>query len=354
MDSTFTGDGSHAIEKELDSYFNRYISASKDISMSYERLWVNLHKLIKSGGKRLRPKITLLAYEIFGGKHPDSVVSIAAAHELLHFSLLIHDDIIDRDYMRYGVPNIAGRYQAFYQKHVTNDTDLVHYSHGAALLAGDLMLAGAHELIAQSPVSAEKKQIAQNLLAQSIFDVAGGELLDTEASFIPYTKGDAEKIALYKTSHYSFVIPLLTGAKLAVITAEQEAHLKDYAEALGIAYQLVDDLLGVFGNEETTGKSVLGDIREGKQTFLIEKAMERMPTEDKILFNLAFGNPFATSELIHQAKELLVSSGGKEITEKEIKKYKAKALLAASELRLPKAAEDKLVHLVKITTDRDY
>lgn len=353
MSSIFSGVGAEAVENELEQYFKDALTRSHAISASYERLWLSLYELMKSGGKRFRPKITLLAYDLFGGKEPEKITLIAAAQELLHFSLLIHDDIIDRDYVRHSVPNIAGRYMVFYQKHLTTEQELVHFSHSAALLGGDLMLAGAYQLIAKSAVSDSQKSIAQDLLSQGLFDVAGGELLDTETSFLPYTPGDALNIALYKTSGYSFITPLLTGAKLAHITPSQEDHLRAYAEAIGVAYQLVDDLLGVFGDEDVTGKSVLGDIREGKQTFLIEKAMEGMSTEDKILFNQAFANPHATREAIHQVKELIVTSGGKQKTEDAIASYRTKALDSAAKLGLDEASEEKLIQLARIVIERN-
>jgi geranylgeranyl diphosphate synthase type II len=352
MTTVFSPRVNRAIETEIDTYFKNSINASREISASYQRLWENLYALIKSGGKRFRPNMTMLAYDIFGGKEPHVATPIAAAQEALHLSLLIHDDIIDREHMRYGVPNMSGRYRAFYRKHIPKEYELDHFSLSAAILGGDLMLAAAHELISKSAATPGQKQIAHDLLAKSIFDVAGGELMDTEAGFLPYTPGDALKIALYKTARYSFVIPLLTGAKLAHATKEQQTYLQEYAESLGIAYQLVDDLLGVFGDEKATGKSVLGDIREGKQTLLVERAMEGMNTDDKILFNLAFGNPNATSESISQVKELLASSGGKQKTEDTIALYKNKALKAAAQLGLDSVLKAKLVTLAEITTER--
>jgi len=352
MSSIFSSKSANAIEKEIEQYFEHALVQSREIGSSYERLWTSLYELMKSGGKRFRPNITMLAYEIFGGVKPEAMIPIAAAQELLHFSLLIHDDIIDRDYVRHGVPNIAGRYTSFYQKHLSNEADLIHFSDSAAMLGGDLMLGGAHELISKSQAAPTQKQMAHALLARGLFDVTGGELLDTELSFLPSMPGDALKIALYKTARYSFVTPLLTGAKLAHIKQEQETHLQDYAEAIGIAYQLVDDLLGVFGDEDITGKSVLGDIREGKQTFLIEKSMEGMSTEDKILFNQAFASHHATREAIHQVKELLIASGGKRKTEETIANYQNRALAAASKLNLDEVSEDKLIQLASIVLDR--
>lgn len=354
MNSIFSSGISSAIEKELDDYFRSSIAASLEIGGSYERLWNSLYTLIKSGGKRFRPNITMLSYEIFGGTQPADIISIAAAQELLHFSLLIHDDIIDRDYVRYGVPNIAGRYDAFYQKHLVKDTEVLHFSHGAAILGGDLMLAAAHELIIKSPVSLEQKYVAHTLLTKSIFTVAGGELLDMEASFMPYAKGNALKIALYKTAYYSFVIPLLTGAKLASISPKQEQLLTTYAQSLGVAYQLVDDLLGIFGNEKETGKSVLGDIREGKRTFLVEQAIDTLNMEERAIFNLAFGNPTATPESVHQTKELLIKSKGRQKTEDAVAAYKNTALTAVSQLNLEPHHADKLIALADLVTKRKF
>lgn len=353
MSAIFSDESTVAIEHELEQYFLVALDSSKKVSPSYERLWNSLYELMKSGGKRFRPKITLLAYELFGGTKTENITPIAAAQELLHFSLLIHDDIIDRDYIRHSVPNIAGRYMVFYQKHLTTEQELVHFSHSAALLGGDLMLAGAYQLVAKSNLPDEQKQIAHDQLSKGLFDVAGGELLDTETSFLPYTPGDALNIALYKTAGYSFVTPLLTGAKLAHIMPGQEEYLTEYAEAIGIAYQLVDDLLGVFGDEDVTGKSVLGDIREGKQTFLIEKSMEGMSTEDKILFNQAFANPHATREAVHQVKELLVTTGGKQRTEDAIAFYRKKAHDAVAKLQLDAQSEEKLIELARTVIERD-
>src|SRR5690606_5119422 len=153
-------------------------------------------------------------------------------------------------------------------------------------------------------------------------------------------------------ARYSFVTPLLTGAMLAGAADGQKAALKDYAEALGIAYQLVDDLLSVFGEEKQTGKSTLGDIREGKRTFMVEEAMNVMATNDKILFNQAFGNQQATTESIIQAKNLLVKCGAKEKTEQEIAKYKAAAQAALGKLDSGIDQKQTFEKLIGIVTER--
>ena len=336
----------------IDGFFEDSITRSARIDPSYKQLWQSLHTLIRSGGKRLRPTMTIMAYKAFGGQEVDKIIPIAAAQELLHFSLLIHDDIIDRDYVRYGVPNIAGQYKVAYSKFVTTPSDQTHYAHSAALLGGDLMLSSAYQLIASSELSHEAKAIALNYLGQSIFDVAGGELLDTELSFSPYKPGDALKVAKYKTAGYSFVSPLLTGAMIAGIDEQRKATLQSYATSLGIAFQLVDDLLGVFGDENETGKSASSDIVEGKRTYLMEQALELLSDGDKTAFMLAFGNPLATSVEVENVKQLLEKSGAREATVRKIREYTVEAQHALDNLGLDTTDHKKFASFISQVTER--
>lgn len=350
----FETDRKALLTTTINEFFERSIEDATAVDSSYRQLWEVMYGLVRSGGKRLRPYMTILAYEAFGGKDVEKVMPVAAAQELLHFSLLIHDDVIDRDYTRYGTLNVAGRYKIAYSKFINNETDLVHYSHGAAILGGDLMLSAAYQLIASSQLSEQQKITSQNLLSQSIFEVAGGELLDTESSFVPYTDGNALKIARYKTASYSFVIPLLTGAKLADASSEQLKVLEEFALTIGTAFQLVDDLLGVFGEEETTGKSITSDISEGKRTFMVEQAIAAMTTVEKAAFEKVFGKHDATSDEIESVKQMLVSTGAKQATERMIQTYKDAAYAALPRLSLDKDSHDKFEQLIKKVTERAF
>lgn len=342
------------IENAIDTYFERFIPQAAAIDSSYQRLWSSMYALIQAGGKRLRPKMTLLAYEAFGGTNTELILPAAAAQELLHFSLLIHDDIIDRDYLRYGIDNIAGTYKTFYSQQVKSPEDLTHYAHSAALLGGDLMISAAHEIILTSDLSANDKITALNLLSQSIFDVAGGELLDTELSFVPYTAGRALKAAQYKTAGYSFVGPLMTGAVLAGANDAQIDALKTYGLSLGIAYQLVDDLLGVFGDTQTTGKSTSSDITEGKKTYMVEQALATMTPDQKGVFEKWFGNSTATDEGIGHVKELFIASGAKKVTEDKIHEYANAALHAVADMHLDENDAKEFIVLITKVTERLY
>lgn len=342
------------IDSLLTSFFENSIKRAKKIDKFYEDLWMEMFRLHKTGGKRLRPKLVMLAYNAFAGKQQESIVPIAAAQELLHFSMLIHDDIIDRDTKRYGVLNITGSYKNRYDKYVADQSSQLHYANSAAILAGDLMIASAYKLINDSSVDASKKINAHSILFDSMFDVAGGELIDTEAAFRPVGSIDPLKIAHYKTASYSFVGPLVTGAMLADADKASLEHLREFAVNIGIAYQLTDDLLGVFGNEETTGKSTSTDLREGKETLLIQLLRQRLSKSEQIAFEKQFGNPEITDSQTDDIRNLIISSGAKSGCEDMVDSYIDKALAELSLIGLSQQYESEFTELVRKATKRNY
>lgn len=347
-----TLDSTAQINDIIDKYFDESSKRAGTIYPSYAQLWDSLHSLIRAGGKRLRPRMSLLAYETFGGQDVAKFIPIAVAQELLHIGLLIHDDIIDRDNVRYGAPNMTGQYHSIYgQLDLTKD-DLNHYSNSAAILAGDLMISEAYQMVMQSNVNDADKLTAMRLLGRGMFDVMGGELLDTESAFRVNAKADALVIARYKTASYSFVAPLLTGAEIAGADANQLSLLHTYAVALGIAFQFADDLLGVLGNEEETGKSNTGDIREGKYTFLVEQCLKLMSADEKTVFGQHFGNPNCTPEEIEAIRNILISSGAREKTEKVILKYAHQARQSLDSLSLESKYYDQFNRLILKATER--
>lgn len=346
-------DFSTALNTTIDHFFERSISKALTINPHYETLWKELHRLIQSGGKRLRPRMTALAYEAFGGTDIVGMLPIAAAQELLHLSMLVHDDIIDRDYIRYGVANIAGGYDKIYSPLVSNTTDRLHYARSAALLGGDLLISASYQLMTESTLAPDRVIAAQHLFSKSIFEVAGGELLDTESVFRPLGEISAETIAHYKTASYSFIGPLMIGALLADAPHEDQAYLRLFAENLGIAYQLTDDIIGVFGDEEKTGKSNTSDIREGKRTYTIEQFYARSTPEQKELFGHYFGDRQITTEQVDIIKGLLISTGARQKTDEAIARYEVKAHSALDSLSINKPFHDSLSELITTVIRRD-
>ncbi|QQG50944.1 MAG: polyprenyl synthetase family protein [Candidatus Saccharibacteria bacterium] len=351
--SNLTGDPTMMlVEASLRTVLTKGIQDATEIDSRYERLWQSIADIVSSGGKRLRPRMVLLAYEALGGRQPQTLAPVAAAHELLHTSLLIHDDIIDRDTSRRGRKNINGLYEAFYQPYHLDQKDRVHYSYSAAILAGDLLLAAAHQLVIESSLNPRQKTTAMRFFSRGIFEVAGGELVDIESTFMPPESSSAIMIARYKTASYSFISPLLSGAALAGASSAQLDHLRLFAESLGVAFQLSDDLLGMFGDEKITGKSTDSDIREGKLTYLIEQYLALTPLESRATFTAAFHNTNASPEDTEALKRDIERSGAREKTMLEIESRAKIAEESLDKLALSKSSHDKFLALIHAAVQR--
>jgi geranylgeranyl pyrophosphate synthase len=346
--SATTTDSTAALTSVLDEYFNRHAARALEISPYYGTLWTEIARLVHAGGKKLRPKMTLMAYQTFGGRDVEKVLPIAAAQELLHVGLLIHDDIIDRDTIRYGVDNIDGSYRKLYEALVGKTGERTHYAQSAAMLAGDLLLTGAQQLMLESDIEPARIIEVQKILGTGIFEVIGGELIDTESAFREAGTISAETIARYKTASYSFVTPLLIGAVLAGATEEDQAKVREFAEAVGVAFQLRDDLIGVFGDEAVTGKSTTGDIREGKRSFLIEQFYLRADEQQRAEFEQFFGKSDITSEGVEKVRQLLIDSGARQNVEETISELEVKARTALEDL----ATTTEFQELITLATRR--
>lgn len=316
------------IRADVDTYLTKFyeaeIARAEAVSPDYARLWRVLLDTYVAGGKRLRPYMLLLAHGACGGDPQQDTMPVAAALELLHCSLLIHDDIIDRDIVRHGKPNVAGQYRTIYgDSHGAAKRD--HLADSAAILGGDLLLAAAHRLIAESKLDADKKLEALRFLSDAVFNVAGGELLDAESVIQHMTDVNSLAIAKHKTAHYSFVTPLVMGASLAGANLTVRTGLTDYGTALGIAFQLADDLLGLFGDEEETGKPATGDLREGRRTYLLQQAYKMASAAEAAELDAIVGNEDVTDEQLERARTIVRECGAYDATTAEIQQYTQQA-----------------------------
>ncbi len=337
------------VNATLSSFLNEQKDTALAIHSSYGRLYEEIERVVFAGGKRLRPHLVFLGY----GSYDESVAKVAAAHELLHVALLIHDDIIDRDTLRHGQATIHHNYDiVHYAPFLDNHQDRHHFSTSAALLAGDLLISSAYELLRRASLELDQYQEVTRLMSVGIFEVAGGELLDTEAPFVPGTYAPM-LVYRYKTTGYSFISPLLSGAVLSSHnSAEDIDKLRTYATNLGIAYQIKDDYLGVFGETATTGKSTFSDLREGKQTVLIAEFEKKATPEQRELFNTTFGQPSASETNLLLLKDALKESGALNEAARLEKEFTEKALVAIQEIQNP-SLRDSLLELINFLNGRD-
>lgn len=308
------------IDEHLKEYLSERTALAKKRNPAEARLWSLLADVTLTGGKRLRPYLVMWAYQAFGGHDQDSILNPAIAWELLHQGLLIHDDIIDRDYVRHAHPNVAGQLQKYYAKQDPH-VDANHFALSGALLAGDLAYSGAYELLIRSDFEPQLLQQCSHVLTENFMTVIGGELLDTEAVLEPLHDTDSLLVAELKTASYSFVGPLQTGAILAGAPPTALPKLKKLGIALGIAFQLSDDLLGLFGDESQTGKPNDSDVHEGKRTLLIQYALQAASASDQNTVENTLGDASATPAAVERVRAIVVATGARKKVEQLIDEY---------------------------------
>lgn len=266
-----------------------------------------------AGGKRVRPTLVVAAYETLGGRgDARAVYTVAAAFELLHTAFVVHDDVIDHDTQRRGVPNIGGEFRARARSRGADDGGAAVLGDAAGILAGDLLLHEAIRLVALADVPARTRAELLTLVDDAVVVSAVGELADVENAVIADSGVAAEAILVAtanKTAVYSFAAPLEAGAVLAGASAADRTALRAFGERLGLAFQLVDDLIGAFGPAALAGKPEGGDLREAKRTPLIALAREseRWPEVSDALAQAHTG-PVA----VRAAQRALAASGARQ------------------------------------------
>src|SRR5690349_8281772 len=231
-----------------------------------------LEDFVLGGGKRLRPAFAYWGYRGAGGADSEQVVAAVAALELVQASALIHDDLMDRSDTRRGLPSVHRRFTARH-RNAGWGGDGTSFGDNAAVLLGDLALVWADELLHSSGVELSDLARARPVFDAMRTEVTAGQYLDVLTQATGDTSLErAGKVARYKSAKYTVERPLLLGAALAGAPAEVHAAYSAYGLPLGEAFQLRDDVLGVFGDPAQTGKPAGDDLREGKRTYLVAAA----------------------------------------------------------------------------------
>ncbi len=326
------------VQKDINALIAQHLAARQKLSTQmhkdYGFLWQSILNLYLAGGKRLRPFLFVLAYQAYGGKNYHDILPVAGSVELLHSAMLVHDDVIDRDYVRHGKKNIAGMYLERYAELVNIQTDHDHLANSAAILAGDLLLSDAYQLVINSKISDLDKIRAMKLLGKAVDTTVGGQVLDSEATLFLGSKTDSLLTAKYKTSYYSFTLPLLLGSMLAGANDKSQKDLESIGTSLGIAFQLADDLQGIFGKSSHTGKPDFGDLREGKQTYLLQTTRELATKEQKKVLSSIIGNPKCDKKMSQTVQNIITETGAKTAVEQKIQNYNKQAQLTINKLQI--------------------
>lgn len=246
------------------------------------------------GGKRIRGTLVKLGFELTGAQYNPEILKPASACEIFHTAILAHDDIIDQSPTRRGKPTL---HQALGGN---------HYGISQTICLGDIGFFLAQKLIAESKFPDKEKNAALISFTNTVLDTGLGEMLDVE---LPYSKGkktekDVEAVFLLKTAHYTIVGPLQLGAILGGGKEKLLQDIERFGESLGIAFQIQDDILGIFGSEEVVGKSVTSDIEEGKVTLLFLYALKHASKEQEKVLNKFYGQGKIGRKEYEQVKQV--------------------------------------------------
>ena len=309
----------------------------KDVQFTVE----TVRDLALRGGKRLRAVLLAAAYEACGGLGgPDTVVMAGVSLELLQAYLLIHDDWMDADDVRRGGPSVPAMLRAQLGGRSAGGTPPLADS--LAILAGDFAAGIALDALTLVPVPLERVAAAAREMGRIQRDVVLGQMCDLQGSAgrEPPTEAAVELTHTLKTGSYTVRGPLALGAHLAGAAASTLRALEAFADPLGIAFQLRDDVLGTFGDPAHTGKPSTGDIRQGKRTALIAALASDAGAAP--LLARAFGKADAAVTDIEALIERMVTSGAKQRVEKRIDALLAQAATALETAPLSPEAKDLL------------
>ena len=287
-------------------FINKFFQKRIAYAGSIDPIVVNLLKSFQDyarGGKMLRGALTVLGYKMSGGTNTKAIIPVSLGIELLHNFLLIHDDVIDKDDLRRGKPTIHKKY-----------SDGGHHRGiSYAIITGDIGAFLGYELIVASSFPKEKIIRALACLNDYLVKTAYGQILDIEFdSKKNITWDEILKVRTYKTAYYTFAMPLSVGAILAGAEKSKLSAIEKYSLPIGIAFQLVDDVLGIFGNINVTGKSNESDIKDGKKTLLFARALELANKKEKQFLSELYGSNKITKENIEKIRNIIRKSGAVE------------------------------------------
>lgn len=344
MDGSGLLDISRERQGQVDAVLARFFSLAKNRAAAFGPQYVTLWETLENntvGGKRFRPRMVMCAYEALGGDDLEAAANVGAAFELLHTALIVHDDVIDHDFTRRGVPNIAGTYRELATSSGASARVADHSGISAAVIAGDLALFNSYRLIDRSGVSDQTRTRLIEVMDDALFASAAGELIDVDFQIMPEVPRVDEILTMerYKTAVYSFECPLQAGAILAGASEDVVTTLGDFGREIGIAYQIVDDLLGVFGLEHETGKTTTGDLREGKRTVMIAYATS---TREWAGVSRLLGKPDLSDDEAQALRDVLVECGARSFAEGLARYYANRALARLAEPHIPPALREEL------------
>ncbi|MTJ62296.1 polyprenyl synthetase family protein [Nocardia seriolae] len=349
-----------AVEERLNAFFVTRGPIVEPLGPVFVDAARALQDFVIRGGKRTRPSFAWTGWLGAGRSaedaDADAVLTACSALELVQACALIHDDIIDSSRTRRGFPTVHVDYE---QRHRDRRWrgDAAHYGESVAVLIGDLALAWADDMTRDAGLPADAAARFAPVWAAMRTEVLGGQLLDIYGeSAGDETVEAALRINRYKTAAYTIERPLHLGAALADASPELVAAYREFGTDIGIAFQLRDDLLGVFGDPAVTGKPSGDDLREGKRTVLIAEALQRADADAPAVADLVRSSlgTDVTPDRVAELRTAITELGAVDAVEKRIAALTDQALTALDASTATPEAKRQLRAMALAATARSY
>lgn len=310
--------------------------------------------IILSGGKRLRAGLMCAGYFSGGGDDEKRILRTSMSVELTHAFLLIHDDIIDRDPFRHGVETLHTLY-ARQAGAMFPGKDAEHFGNSIAIIVGDMVAAFGNDVIFRSGFPHDRVFVALSELQRIVSYTAIGQGMDISLEYRKRaTRKEIVKMYEYKTAKYSVEGPLVLGALLAGAGEETLSSLKKIARPLGIAFQVRDDILGIFGTKEKLGKPVGSDLAEGKRTVLVLSALDAADRKQRAEIETLLSTSDPSEADVIRFRELLRETGALDSSSEYMVELVEEAKRGIREAGFPEDVERFLLSVSEYVSERAF
>jgi geranylgeranyl diphosphate synthase, type I len=329
------------INRELIDFLNHWLEQSAQVNpklTAFNQMFIDSCQ----GGKRLRGTLVKLGYELAGGKATDEIIKPALALEIFQTAILAHDDVFDQSPLRRGKPTL---YRA-----LGGD----HYGMSQAVCLGDISFFLATKIISETNFQNDLCNKAVSLFSEMVINTGWGEMLDIALPNLKEAKKEIDVMTIQKlkTADYTVTYPLSLGATLAGASDELLQPLRLVGENLGIAFQIQDDILGVFGDEKTLGKSVTSDVEEGKNTLLIVEALQNADGNQKEYLEKYYGKGEIGKENLEEIKRIFIETGALEYSRKKAADFVEAAKKEIIKMPAEKEYKEMLIQMADFLVER--
>lgn len=358
------------VQEHLDDFCSKQRSEFAAISDDLAPL-VDYTQSLLQGGKRFRALFCYWSWVSHLATSPlqsaeqkaisaESMVGIAASLEMFHAAALVHDDLLDQSDTRRGQPAVHKRFESLHESASWAGSS-ERFGVAGSVLVGDLMLGWSSEIFGQALLGAPNNSISaacRDEFSRMRVEVMAGQYLDIVEENAAITRpvedavGRANKVILYKSAKYSIEAPLLIGAAFAGANPEQLRAISAFGVPLGMAFQLRDDVLGVFGDPSVTGKPAGDDLREGKRTVLIGYTRASLSPSVGKLFDEMLSSRELTEEQVGFLQQTIIGSGALDKVERTITMLSDQAMSALERIQVDLGAKANLKSMAEKVINR--